>query len=202
MKPERSSRAPRLAVASSLTLTWALPLMVLLCPAATASSAIKAEDEVAGQTAGAPSQSASRLYTNADLDKFARESTTRRDTVTNAHLKAALPSQKAPLVEASDWDFVFKFLDREHALEEERRKRDLEYAALALAAAQSAAGPSYVSPYPFYYPGFPFLDGARFVKPVPSNPFAPLRQRGIGTAVDLNREQVRDSQIRRSDVMP
>ena len=51
---------------------------------------------------------------------------------TNADLEAlgGIPQQKAPLVESPGWDFVFRVLDRERALEKERKDRELEQAAL------------------------------------------------------------------------
>jgi hypothetical protein len=60
------------------------------------------------------SSSEKRVYTNADLSKYASEDDKNR--VTNKQLKEPLPSQAYPIAgsQKEDWSFVLAMIDREH----------------------------------------------------------------------------------------
>lgn len=177
----RTSMLPRLR---PLVLAWAIAVaLVLATPATTAAEEPLGPAAAPGGSSGAPaSESAVRVYTNADLEAL-----------------GPLPKQDAPLVESPGWDFVFEVLDRERDIEERRKDRDLAAASLSASAVpyEEPLSMQYVLPYHVWPPGcLPGPQAPTFVGP--SNSFASLQVRGVHTAVDLFRESVNDSRIRRS----
>lgn len=145
-----------------------------------------------------------KVYTNADLKKYATEAD-EGSAVTNRQLKAPLPSQPAPIVDSSgDWSFVLAMLDRER--EEAARSRDAAYAAAAAAAEadQPEPEPMYSAPYPLFYNygASPFPRRPHHHPRVPTNTYRPLDERGVRTAQDLWNEAQRNAQIQQSQVFP
>lgn len=129
---------------------------------------------------GAADQEPGHVYTNADLAKL-----------------PPIPQQAAPIFEPEGWDFVFSVLDRERALEERRREREITVQTIETRA--PAEEPPVYSTY--FFPCRPGLSGCSPGGPVsvpgPSNPYLSLEARGVRSAEDLFRESVRNSQIRR-----
>src|SRR5712691_7572470 len=86
-----------------------------------------------------PCLAQARLYTNADLKALGSNDQSdqgKRKAVTNADLKAPLPTQAAPVAPSASWDAVLAFIEREHAYEQKQREMDLAYAKMAMESAQ------------------------------------------------------------------
>jgi len=123
---------------------------------------------------------------------------------TNADLRALepIPTQAAPLAEGPTWDFVLKLLDRERELEERRMDREIALREFAARLTPPEEPIRYGYPLTFY-PGFSCggtcggACGGGTVLRFPSNQSLSLQARGIRTAVDLYRESLADTRIRR-----
>ena len=165
---------------------------------------------LAATATSAPTMAQSRVYTNADLSSLAppenAPATTggkSAGTAAKANWKEPLPTQSAPVATGAtpSWESIMAFIDRERAYEERRKDRELQMAQLALAASQAQEMNQYQYARGYYYPGFPFFSvGTVAPFSQPSNPYATLRARNIGNAVQLNNESVINSAIRRADI--
>jgi hypothetical protein len=203
--PMKTQRSPFAALASR-PVRGARGLVVLaMTIAGMTTFALAADSEAAAKAA----PSASKVYTNADLAKFATE------PGTNNLLKAPIPTQAAPLVTDSKegWSFVFAMLDREH--EAAARSREAaDAAAAAYEASKQEPEPSYYAPYYGYGYGYGYNNGGndgcngsgpythrRNCTPQPTNTHRPLDERGIRTPQDLWRETRRNGAIQRSQIM-
>lgn len=144
-----------------------------------------------------------RLYTNADLKTLDLDAKG-GNAVTNADLKAPLPSQSKSLSriepDEADWQSVYDFIDRERAYLAKTREGELAYQRVL--AENARIDREMQDRYSrSYYPWYPFFHFGRFAEfSVPSNPYASLRGREVRSAHDLFRESVRDSQIRRANL--
>jgi len=165
------------------------------------------------------SASGNRVYTNADLSKYASEDDHNR--VTNKQLKEPLPSQSAPIAAShEDWSFVLAMLDREH--ESAARSKEAADAAAAAYMADHQPQPEGIygyAPYGYGYgygyyngncvngncndcgSGGPFTHRSNCT-PQTTNTMRPLDERGIRTPNQLWRETQRNTAIQRGQITP
>jgi len=185
----QSGRGLRVSLVLAMSLVGLIPL------------ALAGDSEAAAK----PAPGATRLYTNADLAKFAGE--------TSATNKDPIPTtQYAPVVAESKegWDFVFAMLDREH--EKAARSREAaDAAAAAYEASKQTYEPTYYAPYYGYGYGYGYNGGdgsciggpythRSNCTPQPTNTMRPLDERGIRTPHDLWAETRRNGAIQRSQI--
>ena len=164
----------------------------------------KAPEAAPAAAAGQVMKEKVRVYTNADLEKF-----------------APLPGQKAPIagpwIPPGDaggpegWNNIVAFIERERANEQRRQDREMareaQYRAEKQQEQQYLAQSYYGGYYPGYYSGYytggcVYGDCARGGRrpPQESNLYSPLSQRGIRSAADAFHESVRNSTIRRANI--
>src|SRR5262245_42005538 len=203
----KTHRSPLVAGASRHLRSLLLVVAFVLTTAGLATLAL-ADDS--GDAAKKPS-SGTRIYTNADLAKYAQE------TGTSTSSKEYVPPQPVTTHDSKEgWDFVFAMIDREH----ERAARSQEAADAAAAAYEASKyepEPTYYAPYYGY--GYAFNNGCfngdcrhgcngsgpfthrSNCTPQPTNTFRPLDERGIRTPQDLWREARRNAAIQRSQIV-
>jgi len=165
------------------------------------------------------SVSGKRVYTNADLSKYANEDDKNR--VTNKQLKEPLPSQAYPIAgsQKEDWSFVLAMIDREH--EAAARSRAAADAAAAAYEADHQEQDNTIYGYaPYYGYGYGYYNGncangncnngcndgpfthRSNCTPQQTNTMRPLDERGIRTPRGLWREASRNAAIHQAQVMP
>jgi hypothetical protein len=202
----KTHRSPLVALASNPGRTVRLAAAFALAMAGLTTLAFASDSgDATKKTSGA-----TRLYTNADLAKYATED------AANKNLKEPIPTQSAPLVTESKegWSFVFAMLDREHEAAA-RSKEAADAAAAAYEASKQEYEPTYYAPYYGYGYGLnsgcsngncghgcngPFTHRSNCT-PQGTNTFRPLDERGIRTPQDLWREARRNGAIQRSQIM-
>jgi len=140
-----------------------------------------------------------RVYTNADLQAL--------EPIPSQAVPIGKQAQASPAGDDGSWGQVIEFIERERARDERQREQQMAYEAMVRREEMiqdQLERPRYYLPMPYYgyYPGACAGYGCSRPMPVPTNTFAPLDQRGIRTSVDLYRESVYNSAVRRANIHP
>ena len=188
-------RVGRVLVVVALAMTIAGPTALALA------------GDTASDTTKKP-ESETRLYTNADLAKYATE------TGASTSSKEYAPQPVTSHDTKEGWDFVFAMIDREHE-KAARSKEAADAAAAAYEASKYEPEPTYYAPY--YGFGYAYNNGCFHgdcghgcngpfthrsnCTPQGTNTFRPLDERGVRTPQDLWREMRRNTAIQRSQII-